>query len=160
MQNIGHHADWMARLEFEIPIGNRTACARHVRAKLESEEAARQLELINQTILMEVSKAVRAVEVAQRRVRATRRAVEAMKRTLEGEQARLELGVGIVRDVLEAQDDLAQVERDFYTTVFDLYLARTELAYAKGTVLDDRAVEIVYPGIRGGYSEPRLGLSE
>ncbi|MDP6381404.1 MAG: TolC family protein, partial [Phycisphaerae bacterium] len=159
MQNVGDFADWSMELVFELPIGNRIAKAQHARAQLETSEAAGQLELTRQTIILEVSKAVRGIETLKKQVSATGRAVEAMQKTLEGEQAKLELGVGVIRDVLEAQDDLARVERDYTFSVLNLHLSRLQLDFAKGTVLANRQVEIIHERRKDGYPEPRPRLA-
>ncbi len=100
--------EWQAGVEFEVPLGNRARRAAHERAALERGRAAHQREDLKQAVLLDVSQAVRDVTSAQEQIAATRAAREAAAQTLADQQANVTAGAALVKDLLEAQRDLAE----------------------------------------------------
>ncbi|MCL4245977.1 MAG: TolC family protein, partial [Candidatus Dadabacteria bacterium] len=58
------------------------------------------------------------------------------------EQERLNVGIGTTREVLEAQRDLIDAGVREITAITSYNIALAELDYAKGTILEDRGVQV------------------
>lgn len=136
---------WSAGLEFEMPIGNRTAKADHRKRILEREQSLLESERLVAEALFEVNEAVRSARVTRQEVAATARAGDAADRAMKGELARFELAERTNEDLLLAQDTLARAQRDHLRALLAFNLAMIDLARAQGTILEEIGIEIVGP---------------
>jgi len=142
-QLTGKFTDYITALSVEVPIGNRKAEAEHRKSKLEHDQAVLLLENLTQDVILEVNTAVRQVETALEEITATGEARIAMKDTLDGERARYEVGDVTNEELLRAQRDLEEAERNELRAVTALNTAIINLERAKGTLLDYNNVTVL-----------------
>jgi outer membrane protein TolC len=128
--------DWTVGLEFRIPIGNRARTAAHERSRLQKAVAVRQREDARQQILLEVSQAVRDLAAAEESILASRAAREAAEQTLADQKANVAAGAALVKDLLEAQRDLADAKVQEMRAMAAYMVSLAQLERAKGTLLE------------------------
>ena len=145
MIDPGNHLSWTAGLEFELPIGNRTADSDHAKRRVEYEQTLLKAEQTADQVMEEVSLAVRAVLQGRDEVEATSKAVTAARQAVAGENVRYELGQVTNEELLRAQDTLASAERDHLQAVLNFNLALAELERTQGTLMEDHGIEVVWP---------------
>jgi outer membrane protein TolC len=158
MQDFRDPVTWVAGLELEWPLGNRIARAEYRRRRIEYEQTLLQADRLTDEVLEEVSVAVRAVQRGQAEVESTLEAHEAAQAVLSGEETRLELQPMDRRtneELLRAQSQLAQTEQDHLLALLNFNLALTELGRARGTLLAEQRIDVVWPdGDRPGGLVP------
>lgn len=138
----GELDDVRAGLVLSIPIGNRTAKAATAIARNAERQAAAAIERTRKTVRAEVLDAAAAVDTAYQRVEAARAALDAARTQLEAEQDRFDAGLSTNFLVLTRQNDLEGRRIDEIATRTEYLNARTELARASGSLLDERGIEI------------------
>lgn len=134
------NTNWTVGLSMTLPLGNRDARARHVQSRIALEEAALQLDQAEQTLRVEVRKAVRAVATARRRVDSARVNMELQERRMEAERKRYENGLSTSFQVLESQRDFLQARSDEIGAVIDYNQALVSLSRVTGTLLQERQI--------------------
>ena len=136
-------------LQFEIPLGNRAARARHQRRHLEVRQLRSQYETTVQTLKLETRVAVRELETSFDELDTKRTALDAMLAKTSYIQRRWELlpgegrsGSFVLEDLLAAQSQLSRAENDYLTSLVTYNLAVMNLKRATGTLLQQEQVEI------------------
>lgn len=142
-QLTGRFTDYVTGLSAEVPIGNRKAEADYRKSKLEHDQALLILENLTQDVILEVNTAVRQVETTLEEIAATREARIAAQDTLDGEQARYEVGDVTNEELLRAQRDLEEAERNELRSVTAFNTAIINLERAKGTLLDYNNITVL-----------------
>jgi outer membrane protein TolC len=127
---------------FSIPIPNTQARHRVSQAELELRRAHSQKRRIEQTIVLEVRKAIRDLSDAQKGIDAARRATVAAEEQLRAERIRLEYGESTPFDVLLRESDLVRAQSE-EINAFQFYrTSTTGLDRAQGTILRNSNVAI------------------
>ncbi|HUU92945.1 MAG TPA: TolC family protein [Phycisphaerae bacterium] len=134
--------DWTVGLELRVPIGNRARTAAHERTRLEQAQALVAREDTRQQILLEVSDAVRNLAAAEESILATRAAREAAQQTLKDQQANVAAGAALVKDLLEAQRDLADATVREMQAMAAYMTSLANVERAKGTLLDYNNIRV------------------
>jgi outer membrane protein len=142
-QGPGRFSDYTGGIVVEVPIGNRLAEANYRRGKLELQKAHCRLENLEQDIILQVNTAIREVETSVEEIAATREARIAAKDTLDGEQARYDVGDVTNEELLRAQRDLEEAERNEMQAVTRLMVSIIQVERAKGSLLDYNNIHIV-----------------
>jgi outer membrane protein TolC len=134
--------DWSLGLQLSYPIGNRAARAGYAISTLTRERS--QVDLLNQeqTVRVDVRRAVRAVESAAKRVSAARENVRLQTEKLHAEEKKFENGLSTSFEVLTFQNDLADAELALTRAELDQAKALTGLERAKGTLLKARGLSL------------------
>ncbi|MFO8014735.1 MAG: TolC family protein [Phycisphaerae bacterium] len=148
MQDFRDPVTWVGGLELEWPLGNRAARAEYRRRRVEYEQTLLEADRLTDEVLEEVSVAVRAVRRGQAEVESTLEARQAAQAVLAGEETRLELQPMDRRtneELLRAQSQLAQTEQDHLLALLNFNLALTELGRARGTLLGEQGIDVVWP---------------
>jgi outer membrane protein TolC len=135
--------DWSVGMQFSVPIGNRARLSAYERSQLERSRALHERENTQQQILLEVSDAVRSLAAAEESVLATRAARQAAEQTLHDEQAFVEAGVALAKDLLDAQRDLADAKVREIQTMVSYMIGLAALERAKGTLLSYNNIEVI-----------------
>jgi outer membrane protein TolC len=99
---------WQGRLALELPLGQSPADQGLAKRRLEKERRAVDLENARQQLEQQVRYRFRQVGIDRRRAEVATLAEELAARNVAEEEERLKLGLSTVRQVLDAQDDLAQ----------------------------------------------------
>jgi outer membrane protein len=135
-------------LQFEAPLGNNAARARHRRRQLEMRQLQSQFAAALETLMLEVETAVREVDTSFAEMQAKYRAMEAGNaevqyiteryRALPGDETSTVL---FLDNLLLAQERLAEAEFGFATAEVTYNLAMINLKRAQGTLLQSERIE-------------------
>lgn len=143
-------------LQYEIPIGNRAARARHIRRHQEMRMARNQYQSVLETIRMEVEVAVRETETSFKELSAKQQAMEARDNQLRQLMARWERLPGqnvsaslALENLLISQERLSDTEYEFLKAQMTYSLSLTNLKKATGMLLKSEAVSIGRGCVRG-----------
>jgi outer membrane protein TolC len=134
--------NWSARVTYSVPIGNRAAKAGYARARISREKAQTDLDNAEQTVRVEVRRAVRAVQSGIKRVEAARKNVELQQKKLDAEQKKFDNGMSTSFEVLTFQNDLADAELSEIRARLDYIKALASLERAQGTLLEARGLDL------------------
>jgi len=138
----GDFDDARIGLELQIPIGNRSARAEAKIARTAQVQAEADVTRLRKAIRAQVLDAAAATETAGARIEAARAAREAAEIQLSAEQDRFAVGLSTNFLVLTRQNDLAAARLAEIEALTDYRNARTEMARATGTLLDERGIDI------------------
>jgi outer membrane protein TolC len=134
-------------LQFEMPIGNRAAKARHQRRRIELRQVTNQFRTTAETLLLEVEVAVREVTTSYREVLAKFRSMKAAEAEVEYIQARWEQLAGddragslVLEDLLAAQQRVADAEMGYLGAEVTYNLALTNHKRAMGVLLQNENI--------------------
>ena len=99
-------ADWNVGVDLDLPF-DRKAERNAYRASLISyDRAVREKELAEDLIKLEITESKRNLDQAKRQFEINELGVTLSQNRVEEEQLRLEIGLGLVRDLVDAQTDL------------------------------------------------------
>ncbi|MBI2213275.1 MAG: TolC family protein [Acidobacteria bacterium] len=138
----GDFDDARVALQLSVPIGNRSARAGAEIARNALAQAEAERTRVRKAIRAEVLDAVAATETAGARIDAARAAREAAEVQLMAEKERYDAGLSITFLVLTRQNDLAAARLAEIRALTDYRTARTELARATGSLLQERGIEL------------------
>jgi len=138
--------EWQAGVEFEVPLGNRTAVAAYQRAKLLREQALKVREDTEQQVLLDVSSAVRNLAAFEEGVLATRAARRSAEQTLKDMEAYVGAGTALQKDLLDSQRDLADAIVREILAMTGYMTGLATLERAKGTLLDYNNIRLLDEG--------------
>ncbi|MEZ6057539.1 MAG: TolC family protein [Planctomycetaceae bacterium] len=134
-------------LQFEVPISNRAARARHDRRQFELQQLQHQYQVTMKTVSLEVQVAVREIETSMRELFSKQQVVNARDSQLEQLVKRWErLPNGdtttnlILDNILRAQEDLGRAEFEYLQAQITYNLAQVNLKQATGTLLQYQSV--------------------
>jgi outer membrane protein len=133
-------------LVLQLPIGNRAAKANVAIAGSAERQAEIQLAQARQAVRAEVMDAAATLETARQRIAAARSAREAAEVQLSAERDRFAAGLSTNFLVLTRQNDLSRARLDEIASIHDYRTARTGVARATGTLLEERAIKVEEEG--------------
>jgi outer membrane protein TolC len=133
------HVGWSMGIALEMPIGNREARAIVRRAELQRLQAIEQYRNLVDQVTLDVTTAVREVKTSWNEISARRQARFAQADQLGALEQRRENGEALtptfVQLVLDAQERLADAEREEALAVASYEVAIARLERSKGTLL-------------------------
>lgn len=135
-----------ASLSLTLPIKNHNAEANLADALVSRRHDEYQQRDTNQSISLEVTNAVHALEAAKLGMEAAKVAVDLARDTLHADERKYELGAEAVFFVLDAQTQLAQAELNLIQSEVSFQMAVTQLDHSTGDLLEHHHVQIVDPG--------------
>jgi len=144
LSTAGPHT-WSTMGTFSIPIGNRTASHRVTQSTIELRQAKTSMKRLEQSIVLEVRKAVRDLLSAEEGMRAADRRAAAANAQLHAAEVRLQYGDTTPFFVLQKESDLVDAESQ---QISARQLYRNSLAAfqrAQGTILENYHIEIDSP---------------
>lgn len=127
---------WTAGVALSIPLGNRTAKARHAQSLANEEKMKWELRQLEETALVEVDDAAAAVATGYERVQATKEARQYAEQALAAEQRKLESGKSTSFVVLQLQRDLTSARNTAIQALMDYNQQCAALALAEGAMLE------------------------
>ena len=125
-----------------VPLGNTTARKRLSQAELELRRSKTQQRRLEQTIILDIRKAVRTLNAAYRGIGAAERSRVAAAEQLRAEEIRLEYGESTPFEVLLKERDLVSAESQWITAVQTYRNAHTALDREQGTILENNGIHI------------------
>ena len=133
---------YAAGLLFEIPIGNRASQARLARGRWELSRAIYEFQQTTEVAFAEVEIAVRETHTAFEEMATKKLAIDAANREVAYLQQRWELlpdpqesAVLLIEDLLDAQERLADEEREFVRAQVDYAISWVQLRKSMGVLL-------------------------
>ncbi|HET6372846.1 MAG TPA: TolC family protein [Candidatus Polarisedimenticolia bacterium] len=141
----GRFDDTRAGVVLSVPIGNRFAKGEVGIARAAERQAEAGMAGIRKRVLSEVLDASAAVDTAAQRVEAARAARDAAEVQLTSERDRYDVGLSTNFLVLTRQNDLSRARLDEIAALTDYRKARTEMARATGSLLDERRIQVEEP---------------
>ena len=133
---------WKVGLNLTVPLGNVAAESQLRKANLEVEKASRTIKDVEGRIAVEVERLTRQLQTLRKAIDAGRAVREQTGRRLEMTQEQFELGLAPMSAVLEAQRDLAGVEREEWRAIVDYNKALVLFDKATGATLEKYRVEL------------------
>ena len=124
-----------------LPVFNRDARAAAAIARSAERQSEADLARVRNAIRAEVRVAAAAVETAGQRIEAARAGREAAEVQLSAERDRFATGLSTNFLVLTRQNDLSRARLDEIAARTDYQNARTELARATGSLLEERGID-------------------
>lgn len=133
---------WSTQVTYRVPFGNRAAKAGYARAQLSREQSDANLRDQEQTIRVEVRRAVRAVESGFKRVEAAQANTQLQREKLDAEQKKFQNGMSTNFEVLTFQNDLASAELAEVRARLDYQKSLAALERTKGTILESHGLSL------------------
>jgi outer membrane protein len=134
-----------ASLSLNLPVRNHSAQANLADALIGRRQDQYQERRTTQTITLEVTNAVHALEEAKLTMEAAKVAVNLAQESLHADERKYELGAEPVFFVLDAQTQLAQAELNLIQAQISFQIAVARVDHATGDLLEHHHVEIVEP---------------
>jgi outer membrane protein len=134
-----------ASLSLTLPVRRHSAQANLADALISRSRDQYQERRTNQSITLEVTNAVHALEQAKLSMEAAKIAADLARDTLHADERKYELGAEPVFFVLDAQTQLAQAELNLIQAQVNFQLAVAQVDHATGDLLDHHHVQIVEP---------------
>lgn len=117
---------WRGALTLEVPLGQDPDRERYRQRLLEKERGQIDLERLRLAIAQQVREQYRLVRINHRQSGVADLAVRLARQNVAEEEQRLALGMSTVREVLDAQDDLAEARVSRLRAIVDYNRARIE----------------------------------
>ena len=134
-----------ATLSLNLPIKNHSAEANLADAAVSRRRDQYQQRRTTQSITLEVTNAVHALEQAKLSVEASKIALDLAEKTLHADERKYELGAETVFFVLDAQTQLAQAELNLVQSQVNYQIAVAQLDHSTGDLMEHHHVEIKDP---------------
>ena len=134
-----------ATLSLTLPIKNHSGEANLADALVSRTRDQYQERQTKQSITLEVTQAVHALEEAKLTMEAAKVAVDLARDTLRADERKYELGAEAVFFVLDAQTQLAQAELNLIQAQINFQVAVAQVDHATGDLLEHHQVQIVEP---------------
>ncbi len=139
---------WSVGLSFAYPIGNDAAEAELAASRLRARQAEAQIRSLEDSILLDVRAAIRALDTNRNAIDAAQKGVTFGEARLESFIKRQKVGLAVTKDILQAQSDLTSARQtltaaraDYQGAVTQLWKSTGELLERQGIRIDDRAVD-------------------
>ncbi len=133
---------WTAGVTLTFPLGNRAARSRYAQSRSMEERMKLEYRQLEESTLVEVDNAARAVATGLERVHATREARDYAEQALQAEQQRLERGKSTSFVVLQLQRELTAARNSEIQALADYNRQLSNLARAEGGMLERHGVEL------------------
>ena len=134
-----------ASLSLNLPVRNHSAQANLADALVGRRQDQYQERRTTESITLEVTNAVHALEEAKLTMEAAKVAGNLAQESLRADERKYELGAEPVFFVLDAQTQLAQAELNLIQAQISFQIAVAQVDHATGDLLEHHHVEIVEP---------------
>jgi outer membrane protein len=134
-----------ATLSLTLPIKNHSAEASLADAAVNRRRDQYQQRRTTQSITLEVTNAVHALEQTELSMEAAKVALDLAQQTLHADERKYELGAETVFFVLDAQTQLAQAELNLIQAQVNFQIAIAQVDHASGDLMEHHHVQITEP---------------
>jgi outer membrane protein TolC len=145
--------DYAVGVQLNIPLRNRAAQADYASAQLSLRQSELQYQRQVNGVRVDVQNALIASQQARARFTAAEKNRVLAEQTLDAEQKKYALGASTVFLVIQAQRDLATAQGNVVSALANYALAKVQLEYSTGAVLEQYNVSID-DAIKGSVSRP------
>jgi|GEM_PF-1102190 len=126
--------DWTLGLSYTYPLGNRQARESHHIQKIQVANQERQIQELKNRIGLQVRNAVRNIISTRQRLTVLEKNLARAKENLKLARLSYEKGIKSSIEVLDAQDDLLNVNKSYINTILDLEIAHFRLERHTGSI--------------------------
>jgi outer membrane protein TolC len=141
----GRYYSYSAGITLEVPLGNAQARADYAQVRVNLEQARLGLRQLQESVTVEVKRAVTNLESDLKSIEATRIARELAEENLRNQQARYDVGLATTKDLLDFQDRLTQAKAAEVQALTTYNTDLAELRRVEGTLLEARNVVLLEP---------------
>lgn len=138
----GDSYNWQVDLTLSIPWGLRAERARYRQAQTNLNRQETFIQQLDQSLLLQVRSAVRAVETNRETLAVSTLTTELSQKQFETEKARYDAGLSTYRFVEDSRRDLDTARVNELLAKVNLRIALAELARLEGTSLDRYKVKL------------------
>lgn len=138
----GDYYSYNIGLQFEYPIGNRSAKSNLIASKLAVEKNLIEIKNLEHQITLGVKEAVRAIQTDIKRVKVTRISKKLAEEKMKAEEKKFEVGLSTSFKVLEFQKDLAEEQSKEIQAIIDYNKSIINLYRVTGTTIEKNNLEI------------------
>lgn len=135
---------WQIGLLLSYPIRNRNAKADYEKKQIDIKRALLTLEDFKSQIMSEIRTSIRNVNINHEKIDVARLSIEVNELRLKTEEERFRNQLSTSYYVLQFQSDLADARNIYNKTLMDYTLAVVEFRKAKGTLLKDLNITIIF----------------
>ncbi len=133
---------WSVGISFAYPLGNDVAEAQLAASRLRARQADVQIKSLEESILLDVRTAIRALETNWNAIDAAQKGVNFGEARLESFIKRQKVGLAVTKDILQAQSDLTSARQTLTSARADYQSAITQLWKSTGELLDRHGIRI------------------
>jgi outer membrane protein len=150
----GDYPTWQFNVQMTYPIGRSNAEANLARARLQNQQAGRQLESQKLNVATQIRDLARTVQTNSKRVEATRSARALSEERLKAEEKKFQAGMTSSFLVFQAQRDLSQARNNELQAIIDYLKSVVDFQTAQEAPLaGGGGVSAVNTGQIGGRPE-------
>ena len=132
----GRFYDWLVGVEFSVPLSNRGPRSRYRNAREELRKLHVQKQDLENTIVLDVDRALRTIANLRLRVIDLEEQVHLQEKLLRDERLKLEVGKTIAYTVSTIENDLISSQTESLRSKADLQIAKADLYRAMGKLLE------------------------
>ena len=126
--------NWSMGLSYTQPLGNRKNRENLFSQRVRVNNSERKLEELKLSIGLQVRNAQRNIVATRERMKVLEKNLARAKENLKLAQLSYEKGIKSSIEVLDAQDDLQEVNKNYINTILDLKIAEFRLLRAMGAI--------------------------
>ena len=126
--------NWSVGLSYTQPLGNTKNRENLLSQRVRMNNSKRNLEELKLKVGLEVRNAQRSIVATRERIKVLEKNLDRAKENLKLAQLSYEKGIKSSIEVLDAQDDLQEVNKNYINTILDLKIAEFRLLRAMGTI--------------------------
>ena len=138
----GRYYSYSAGVTLEIPLSNAAARADYAQTRVNLEQSRLGLQQLQESVTLEVKRAVTNLESDLKSIDATRIASRLAEENLRNQKARYDVGLATTKDILDFQDRLTQAKAAEIQALTTYNTDLAELRRVEGTLLESRHVEL------------------
>lgn len=139
---------WSVGISFAYPFGNDAAEAQLSASRLRARQADAQIKTLEDSILLDVRTAIRALETNWKAIDAAQKGVSFGEARVESFIKRQKVGLAVTKDILQAQSDLTSARQtltaaraDYQSAITQLWKSTGELLERQGIRIDDKTID-------------------
>lgn len=126
--------NWSLGLRYDYPLGNRRNRENLFSQRVRLDNSERQLEELRLRVGLEVRNAQRSIVSTRERIKVLKKNLARARENLKLARLSYEKGIKSSIEVLDAQDDLQDVNKNYINTMLDLKIAEFRLLRSMGTI--------------------------
>lgn len=155
----GDYYTWSIGLQFQYPLGNRSARADYSQAMIEEQKLMLQLENTRKLVEMAIRNLAGELLTDIKRVKASQNAQELSLKNMEAEKKKFQLGMNTNRDVLEVQQSYSLALSSQKQALIDYNRILGKLERARMGYLDvSGATAAALPAVTSSITAPTGGM--
>lgn len=132
--NDFENKNWNLGFSYELPLGNNERRENLLSQQVRLENQQRILQEAKNDATLQVRSSIRNIQSTRKRLDVMKKNLETAKENLKLAKLSYEKGIKSSIEVLDAQDDLLAVNKDYINTLIDWKIAQHELDLRTGTL--------------------------